>query len=54
MNSLGIKIQPGRNKHPDAILVINNLEYSHKNSYTCIVNNKYTEDETSVIVTLRG
>jgi hypothetical protein len=54
LQSLGIEILPNNDTHPDAVLIIKKLNFSHQNSYTCKVDNKYSEDETSVFITVRG
>ncbi len=54
LQSLGIEIRPNNSTHPDAVLIIKKLDFSHQNSYTCKVDNKFSEDETSVFITVRG
>ncbi|XP_054159138.1 basigin-like [Oppia nitens] len=53
LSELGIEIKPNTDSHPDAVLVVRNATQLHTNSYTCVVNNRFSEDERSVIITVR-
>lgn len=52
--ALGIEIKENDDFHPDSVLIINKANQTHKNSYTCVVNNNYSEDESSIMITVRG
>ncbi|CAG2108837.1 unnamed protein product, partial [Medioppia subpectinata] len=53
LQSLGIEMKSNGDSHPDSALIIKNTTENNTDSYTCIVNNGFSEDETSVFLTVR-